>query len=61
MFETVPIELVELVGGFLTEIGRETAADLHLRSLRVEAALACAGPMIRAEPRAADVIPEPRT
>jgi hypothetical protein len=61
VFETVPIELVELVGGFLTEIGRETAADLHLRSLRVEAAPACAGPMIRAEPRAADVIPETRT
>jgi hypothetical protein len=44
MFESVPIELAELAGGFLTEVGREAAADLHLRSLRVEAAPACTGP-----------------
>jgi hypothetical protein len=36
-FESVPTALLELVGGFHTEIGAETAAALHLRALRVEA------------------------
>ena len=37
-FETVPIDLP---GRFWTEIGLETAAGLHLRALRVEAAEPC--------------------
>lgn len=41
VFEIVPIELLELVGGFVSEVGRETAAALHLRSLRVETAPPC--------------------
>jgi hypothetical protein len=40
-FETVPIELLELVGRFVSEAGRESAAALHLRSLRVETAPPC--------------------
>ena len=35
--EAVPTELLELVGGFHTEIGAETAAAMHVRALRVEA------------------------
>jgi len=34
----VPTALLELVGGFLTEIGPETVAAMHVRALRVEAA-----------------------
>lgn len=37
-FEPVPLELVE---GFLTEIGLEATSALHLRALRVEAAPPC--------------------
>jgi initiation factor 2B subunit 1/2 family protein len=35
--EAVPTALLELVGGFHTETGAETAAAMHLRALRVEA------------------------
>ena len=37
-YETVPTALLELVGGFLTEIGPEAVAAMHVRALRVEAA-----------------------
>jgi hypothetical protein len=36
--QAVPTELLELAGGFLTEIGPESVASMHLRALRVEAA-----------------------
>ena len=59
MFERVPIDRVELAGGFLSEHGRETAAVLHLRSLRVDAAPACGAPRSRLRAGAATF--DPRT
>jgi hypothetical protein len=41
MFEFVPLDLLELVGGLFTERGPEAVAPLHLRALRVEAAPPC--------------------
>jgi translation initiation factor 2B subunit (eIF-2B alpha/beta/delta family) len=36
-YEAVPTALLDLVGGFHTEIGAESAAAMHVRALRVEA------------------------
>jgi len=40
-YESVPIDLLDHAGGFLTEMGPETPAALHLRALRVDAAPPC--------------------
>ena len=37
-YEIVPTALLELVGGFLTEIGPEAVAAMHVRALRIEPA-----------------------
>jgi hypothetical protein len=59
MFERVPIDRVEVAGGILSEHGRETAAALHLRSLRVDASPACGAP--RSRLRAEAATSDPRT
>jgi hypothetical protein len=63
MFEPVPIDLLELVGGFLTEFGPEAAATLHLRALRIETAPPCDADVSRRageDPREPHWILEPR-